>query len=83
MNAEFVHRSHEVWDSMEKDRWIYNLENDDGFVPNFRKSAIKWERNMKNVKVKKDKKISEKSDLEQFQDNFIREVDEDLKNEPM
>lgn len=35
MNSEYIKRSHEVWDSMEKDRWIYNLENDEGFVPNF------------------------------------------------
>jgi hypothetical protein len=41
MNAEYIKRSHEVWDAMEKDRWIYNLENDDGFVPNFTASKIK------------------------------------------
>ena len=37
MNAAFINRSHEVWDAMEKERWIYNLDNDDGFVPNFGK----------------------------------------------
>ena len=37
MNAEFIARSEEVWESIEKDRWIYNLENDEGFVPNFKK----------------------------------------------
>ena len=41
MNAEYIKRSLEVWDSMEKDRWIYNLENDDGFVPNFQTSKLK------------------------------------------
>ena len=38
MNAEFIARSQEVWDAVEKDRWIYNLENDDGIAPNFNKS---------------------------------------------
>ena len=37
MNAEFIARSQEVWDAVEKDRWIYNLENDDGIAPNFNK----------------------------------------------
>ena len=41
MNGEYIKRSHEVWDAMEKDRWIYNLDNDDGFVPNFAASKIK------------------------------------------
>lgn len=38
MNAEFIARSQEVWDAVEKDRWIYNLENDDGIAPNFNKN---------------------------------------------
>ena len=37
MNAEFIARSQEAWDAIEKDRWIYNLENDDGIAPNFNK----------------------------------------------
>ena len=41
MNVEYIKRSNEVWDAMEKDRWIYNLDNDDGFVPNFATSKIK------------------------------------------
>ena len=37
MNAEFVSRSNEVWDGVEKDRWIYNLDNhEDGICPVFR-----------------------------------------------
>jgi len=44
MNAEYIKRSHEVWDAMEKDRWIYNLENDDGFVPNFQTSKLKQQK---------------------------------------
>lgn len=38
MNAEFIARSQEAWDAVEKDRWIYNLENDDGIAPNFNKN---------------------------------------------
>lgn len=41
MNAEFIERSQEVWDAVEKDRWIYNLENDEGMAPNFRKRSSK------------------------------------------
>merc|ERR1712018_424136 len=38
MNAEFIARSQKVWDAVERDRWIYNLENDDGIAPNFNKN---------------------------------------------
>lgn len=38
MNAEFIARSQEVWDAVERDRWIYNLDNDDGIAPNFNKN---------------------------------------------
>jgi len=41
MNAEFIERSQEVWDAVEKDRWIYNLENDEGMAPNFRQKSSK------------------------------------------
>ena len=42
MNAEFIARSEEVWDASEKERWIYDLDNDDGcFVPNFSKNRKK------------------------------------------
>jgi len=41
MNAEFIERSQEVWDAVERDRWIYNLENDEGMAPNFRKKSSK------------------------------------------
>uniref|UniRef100_A0A0K2UPK5 tRNA selenocysteine-associated protein 1 n=1 Tax=Lepeophtheirus salmonis TaxID=72036 RepID=A0A0K2UPK5_LEPSM len=36
LNVEFISRSEEVWDSVEKDRWLYSLDNEDGFVPNFK-----------------------------------------------
>lgn len=35
MNSEFIDRSQEVWDKVEKDRWIYDLDQEEGFVPNF------------------------------------------------
>jgi len=41
MNAEFIERSQEVWDAVERDRWIYNLDNDEGMAPNFRKKTAK------------------------------------------
>ena len=41
MNAEFIERSQEVWDAVERDRWIYNLENDEGMAPNFKKKSSK------------------------------------------
>jgi len=37
MNNEFIARSQEVWDKVEKDRWIYDLDQEEGFVPNFNK----------------------------------------------
>ena len=37
MNTEYINRSHEVWDSIEADRWLYNLDNDEGILPNLRR----------------------------------------------
>ena len=37
MNAEFIARSQEVWDAVEKDRWIYNLENEHGILPDIKR----------------------------------------------
>lgn len=39
MNSEYIARSQEVWDSIEADRWIYNLDNDEGIAPDFRKKS--------------------------------------------
>ncbi len=41
MNNEFMARSQEVWDKVERDRWIYDLDQEEGFVPNFNKMAKK------------------------------------------
>ncbi len=41
MNSEFVARSQEVWDAVERDRWLYDLDKDEGFVPNFKKKGEK------------------------------------------
>ena len=38
MNNEFISRSQEVWDKVEKERWIYDLDQEEGFVPNFNKA---------------------------------------------
>ena len=37
MNSEFINRSTEVWDQMEADRWIYNLDNEHGILPNVKR----------------------------------------------
>ena len=37
MNTEFISRSTEVWDQMEADRWIYNLENEHGILPDIKR----------------------------------------------
>ena len=37
MNTEFTNRSTEVWDQMEADRWIYNLENEHGILPDIKR----------------------------------------------
>lgn len=39
LNSEFITRSEDVWDGIERDRWIYNLDdmdNEDSIVPKFR-----------------------------------------------
>merc|ERR1711973_639773 len=52
LNAEFVERSQAVWDAVEKDRWIYNLENDEGMAPNFRKQAMTSKQKLAKVLTK-------------------------------
>ena len=36
MNTDYMNRSQEVWDSIEQDRWLYNLDNEEGILPNFK-----------------------------------------------
>lgn len=36
MNTEYMDKSNQVWDSMEKDRWLYNLDGDEGILPKFK-----------------------------------------------
>lgn len=40
MNTEYINKSNEVWDAMESDRWIYNLDNDVGILPDFKKKSL-------------------------------------------
>merc|ERR1719412_692026 len=39
-------------DAVEKDRWIYNLENDEGMAPNFRKQAMTSKQKLAKVLTK-------------------------------
>ena len=39
MNTDYINKSNEVWDSMEKDRWLYNLDGEVGILPDFRKKS--------------------------------------------
>ena len=41
MNTDYVNKSNEVWDGIEQDRWIYNLDGDVGILPNFKKKKAK------------------------------------------
>jgi len=41
MNTEYIARSQEVWDSIEADRWLYNLDNDEGILPDFKSTKNK------------------------------------------
>ena len=36
MNTDYMNRSQEVWDSIEQDRWLHNLDNEEGILPNFK-----------------------------------------------
>jgi len=37
MNKEFMERSLEAWDNVDRDRWIYNFDTEDSIVPDFEK----------------------------------------------
>lgn len=39
MNKDFMTNSLEVWDSMEKDRWIYCFDTEDSIIPDFDKDV--------------------------------------------
>lgn len=43
MNTDYMNRSQEVWDSIEQDRWLYNLDNEEGILPNFKSSKKRSE----------------------------------------
>jgi len=90
MNAEFIARSQEVWDAVERDRWIYNLENDDGIAPNFNKNRkyrpkpVKNQQNGTNDKIQDNVDVTA-NELEQRDDGFGPDksnqiVEEDIPN---
>jgi len=90
MNAEFIARSQEVWDAVERDRWIYNLENDDGIAPNFNKNRkyrpkpVKNQHNGTNDKIQDNVDVTS-NELEQRDDGFGPDrsnqiVEEDIPN---
>ena len=37
----FFSKSNEVWDGIENDRWLYNLDGDEGILPKFKKNNRK------------------------------------------
>ena len=39
--SSFFSKSNEVWDGIEKDRWLYNLDGDEGILPKFKKNNRK------------------------------------------
>jgi len=39
LNREFMERSLEAWDSVDKDRWIYSFDTEDSIIPDFDKPA--------------------------------------------
>ena len=90
MNAEFIARSQEVWDAVERDRWIYNLENDDGIAPNFNKNRkyrpkpVKDQQNGTKDKIQDNVDVTS-NELEQRDDGFGPDksnqiVEEDIPN---
>ena len=51
MNTEFINRSTEVWDQMEADRWIYNLDNEHGILPDIKR---KKKPNFQTIEIDED-----------------------------
>lgn len=39
MNREFMERSLEAWDAIDKDRWIYSFDTEDSIIPDFDKQS--------------------------------------------
>ena len=76
MNAEFIARSQEAWDAIEKDRWIYNLENDDGIAPNFNKNR-KYKNRTKLHDPTNGHLISNQIDISSSTDQQVSNVPDD------
>lgn len=39
MNKEFMERSLDAWDGIDKDRWIYSFDTEDSIIPDFDKKT--------------------------------------------
>jgi len=46
MNTDYISKSNEVWDGIENDRWLYNLDDDEGILPKFKKITRKKRSNV-------------------------------------
>ena len=44
MNREFMERSVETWDGMEKDRWLYSFDTEDSIIPDFEKPLDRFKK---------------------------------------
>merc|ERR1719410_3144988 len=47
MNIDYISKSNEVWDEMEKERWLYNLDGEEGILPKFKKDTKKRDKKPK------------------------------------
>lgn len=48
MNTEFIARSQQVWADVEKERWLFDLDQEEGFVPNFKKNPRTTDHSISN-----------------------------------
>jgi len=44
MNKEFMERSIETWDGIEKDRWLYSFDTEDSIIPDFEKPLDRFKK---------------------------------------
>ena len=44
MNKEFMERSIETWDGIERDRWLYSFDTEDSIIPDFEKPLDRFKK---------------------------------------
>ena len=44
MNKEFMERSVQTWDRIEKDRWLYSFDTEDSIIPDFEKPLDRFKK---------------------------------------